>query len=270
MKIRKVARQYYEGKKTAKAGRLILDKNNSTLKLLDFRYLSLNTRKKVSEHFPKREAVLVLLKGRCSITVGGRKYLLGLRKNVFKNKSHSLYIPPNVSFTCSATSSQTEIAIVTTPASSSTRKVVSISPRKVCVKKVGSDTYKRTVHTIFTKKIAGNDSHLLVGETFNAEGKWSSFPPHKHVRDNLPHETRYEEVYFFKVNPHDGFGLIRIYDEQKESVYCIRNNDCFIVTKGYHPICAAPGCCVYYMWAMTGAYPSVVNKYDAVFRHLPR
>ena len=56
---------------------------------------------------------------------------------------------------------------------------------------------------------------LLVGETISEPGNWSSFPPHKHDNDNLPHETALEELYFFRFQPNRGFGFQRVYTEDR-------------------------------------------------------
>ena len=80
-------------------------------------------------------------------------------------------------------------------------------PKNVKVKRVGRDTYKRSVHTIINNDNSKEGIRLIIGETFNKEGRWSSFPPHKHVEIRPPYETRYEEVFFFKVRKKNGFGL---------------------------------------------------------------
>ncbi|MCF5505707.1 5-deoxy-glucuronate isomerase, partial [Pseudomonas syringae] len=42
---------------------------------------------------------------------------------------------------------------------------------------------------------------LLVVEVRTPSGHSSSYPPHKHDRDNLPHESFLEETYYHMVNP---------------------------------------------------------------------
>jgi len=259
---------YFEGKNTSKKGSLCVNNKNSNLKLLHFEYVTLKPKEPVSRNFHHRETVLVLLKGKCLITVKGSKYVLGPRKDVFSGKSHTLYIPPNCAFFVYPIHSFSEIAIITAPAHyDGFSEIKRIPPRNVKMKRVGKNVYQRTVHTIINiKKV--HDSHLMVGETFNEGGRWSSFPPHRHMKSNVPYETRYEEIYFFKVNPYNKFGFIRIYNEKKESVYCIKNNDCAVVTDGYHPVCAVPGSTVYYLWAMVGKYSKVINHYDNAFRDI--
>src|SRR5207249_1397138 len=61
----------------------------------------------------------------------------------------------------------------------------------------GRGNYARDVHDIFV-----TDPHarrLMVGETFNPPGNWSSYPPHKH--DGKNGEPILEEIYYYRVDP---------------------------------------------------------------------
>jgi 5-deoxy-glucuronate isomerase len=104
----------------------------------------------------------------------------------------------------------------------------------------------------------GNDSdipqNLIVGETINPPGNWSSSPPHKHDVDDLPMESKLEEVYFYKLKPQQGFGLQRIYsdDGDLDEAYVIRDGDTVAFPRGYHPVVAAPGYQLYYLWVLAG------------------
>ncbi|MBU1863467.1 MAG: 5-deoxy-glucuronate isomerase [Candidatus Omnitrophica bacterium] len=269
---------YFSGRKSKKKGRLVINASNSSCKYLQFKYLKLKKNATVTHCFQKLDSIIVLLKGRIHITVDGQPFTLGPRKDVFSAKSSSIYIPRKHPFLVKAQGVGVEIALINTPLRNRRFKKVTIAQSKqVSVKTVGRGTYRRKVHTLFpyvtrpkkkAQKGMGNNAYILVGETFNEAGKWSSFPPHRHAYNKLPHESQYEEIYFCKVVPEDGFGFIRIYDKKKKSterVYCIKNNDCFVVTHGYHPVCAAPGCQVYYLWALAGRHGTVINAYDPVF-----
>jgi len=260
---------YFKGKNTVKNGSLCLNNKNSNLKLLNFEYIRLKASRKIFKKFENHETVIVLLKGKCLISTKSKKYILGHRKDVFSAKSHSLFIPPEIPFFLDSLDLATEISIITTPVKYNKNKIVKeIADGKIRVQKVGKGIYERKVHTLIGPDFREKRSHLLVGETFNKGGKWSSFPPHKHMRNNLPNETRYEEIYFFKVNPSDKFGFIRIYNQREDNVYCIKDNDCAIVTDGYHPVCAVPGSTVYYLWAMVGKSAKVINNYDNSFHNI--
>ena len=83
---------------------------------------------------------------------------------------------------------------------------------------------------------------LMVGETFNPPGHWSSFPPHKH--DGRNGEPFLEEVYYFRVDPPHGFGHQMLYTEDGESVtHQVRDGDAVLLPYGYHPVSSPPGYC---------------------------
>ena len=82
-----------------------------------------------------------------------------------------------------------------------------IGPADIQVNARGSANYSREVHDIFV-----TDPHvqrLMVGETFNPPGNWSSYPPHKH--DGKDGEPTLEEVYYFTIYPPQGFGQQMLY-----------------------------------------------------------
>lgn len=63
-----------------------------------------------------------------------------------------------------------------------------------------------------------------------------------------------EEVYHFKVDPIQGFGIQVMYnnDFSLNESYLVRNGDTIGIEEGYHPVAAAPGYQVYYLWVMAG------------------
>jgi len=83
---------------------------------------------------------------------------------------------------------------------------------------------------------------------------WSSYPPHKHDKFKLPKETPYEEVYYFKFKPQQGFCFIRLYtskdDKQPfDKAYAVEDRDTIAIPRGYHPISTAPGYQMVYLFA---------------------
>ena len=94
------------------------------------------------------------------------------------------------------------------------------------------------MHNIFV-----DDPHvrrLMVGETFNPPGNWSSFPPHKH--DGRDGEPALEEVYYYRVDPPQGFGQQMLYTTDGECVtHSVRDGDTVLLPYGYHPVVVAAG-----------------------------
>jgi hypothetical protein len=85
---------------------------------------------------------------------------------------------------------------------------------------------------------------LLLGETINPPGNWSSYPPHRHDRHDPPREVNLEEVYLFKVDPPGGFGVQIRYDlGGAEEAFLVRDDDIAVIRAGFHPVVAASGYC---------------------------
>ena len=175
---------------------------------------------------------------------------LGSRKNVFSGKAAALYLPPQFKGRIEAVTAA-ELAVCQSLADSGAAPTV-ITPDDVRTKTVGAHNWQRTVHDIVDQRLPAG--RLLVGETINKPGCWSSYPPHRHDEDRLPLEVNLEEVYFFRVDPPQGFGFQRIYtdDRSMDESYAVENNDTVILPRGYHPVAAAPGYQVYYLWLMAG------------------
>jgi len=223
------------------------------IKFIDFALLRLE-KGQVSErvNLQDKEAAVVILSGCCDISSGSFTWKnLGERTNVFEGPATALYLPPEFSFQVRAKSS-VEIALAFAPAEKVSSDPVLIKPQDVSVSKRGFSNWTREIHDIIVENVQAEK--LLVGETFNPPGNWSSYPPHKHDQDNPPHEYKLEEVYFFKLQPSQGFGVQRIYSPHNnlDELYLIQNNDVIIIPCGYHPVVAAPGYSLYYLWVLAG------------------
>jgi 5-deoxy-glucuronate isomerase len=193
------------------------------------------------------ETIVVLQEGRGAFAAGGHRWPVS-RSSVFDERATALYLPPGVPLTVTADTTL-EAVIVSTPASDGGEPVL-VTPDQVTPQARGRDLYTREVHNILV-----TDSHarrLMVGETFNPPGHWSSFPPHKH--DGRDGEPVLEEVYHFRVDPPNGFGHQMLYTSDGESVtHAVRDGDAVLLPYGYHPVSAPPGYRLYYLWAMAGA-----------------
>lgn len=131
-----------------------------------------------------------------------------------------------------------------------------ISRDQVATQRVGRGNWQRTVHTHIADNV--DAAHLIVGETVNDPGCWSSCPPHKHDRHNPPSEVPMEEVYFFQLEPREGFGFMRVYSdpgddrEAFDEAIAVQDGDTVIIPRGYHPVAAFPGYTLNYTWALAG------------------
>jgi 5-deoxy-glucuronate isomerase len=112
----------------------------------------------------------------------------------------------------------------------------------------GRAEWEREVHDIAVDQVPAR--HLMVGETVNVAGGWSSFPPHKH--DGADGEPELEEAYTFAFDPPDGFGFQAVDRVGDPAAFVVRDGDTVGIPSGYHPVCAAPGYRLMYCWVLSG------------------
>jgi 5-deoxy-glucuronate isomerase len=193
------------------------------------------------------ETVLVLQEGAGTFTTSDHAWTLS-RRNVFDERASAVYLPPGTPLTVSATAAL-EAILVSTPAPAGGH-ATAILPDAIEVNARGKGSYARDVHNVFV-----TDPHarrIMVGETINPPGNWSSYPPHKH--DGKDGEPVLEEIYYYRISPPQGFGQQLLYTTDGEcTTHTVRDGDAVLLPYGYHPVAAPPGYKVYYLWGMAGA-----------------
>ena len=209
------------------------------------------------------ETVVVVLSGRVDVAFDEQSLgSAGGRKDVFEGAGHAVYVPPETSIRVLATNGAAELAVASAaPGPTSTGLPRVIGPNDQRIADVGHGNWARTVRTILGPEHAA--SRLLIGETINPPGNWSSYPPHKHDVEDPPEEVRLEEVYLFKLNPTGGFGVQVSYDDNgKDEAALVRTDDVAVISSGYHPVVAAPGYALYYLWIMAGPGRAMAPHFD--------
>lgn len=207
---------------------------------------------------PGDERLVVILSGRAGLTLDGQdRGVVGGRADVFDGAGDAVYVPPSSSAVLVALADGdadgTTLAVAAAPPSAQPPGVARVIPaatqREVVV---GHDSWGRTVRTILGADDAA--SRLIVGETVhNGTGTWSSFPPHRHDRESSD-EAQLEEVYFYRVRPANGFAVQVRYetDADREDLRIVHDGDAAAITSGFHPLVAAPGHGLYYLWILAG------------------
>ena len=213
---------------------------------LSTRRIRLTAGRQTTLLLPGEEAVLVVHQGRAALRAGSHAWDVS-RTGVFDERATGLYLPPDTPLEIQA-SADFEAVAFSTPAPGGGQPAL-VGPAGVQVSARGRSNYSRQVHNIFV-----DDAHvkrLMVGETFNPPGNWSSFPPHKH--DGRDGEPSLEEVYYYRVDPPQGFGQQMLYTNDGECVtHAVRDGDTVLLPYGYHPVSAPPGYRLYYLWGMAG------------------
>jgi 5-deoxy-glucuronate isomerase len=238
----------------------------SVLELIRFGLIRLDKHERVSLVSGEYEAGLVIMSGKCDIVSEGWAFTsLGKRKDVFSGRPTSVYIPRQSSYQVIATGDgMLEIGVCMARADRTLEPFV-VSPSAVVLEHRGSLNWQRDVEDIIVSEFEDRVDKIIVGETYSYPGQWSSYPPHKHDRDYSPHETRMEELYHFRVNPAQGFGIQLLYqDDISDCNECfpVMSGDTVAIKSGYHPVVAAPGYQLYYLWVMAGKNGRTLRPYD--------
>ena len=211
---------------------------------------------------PAREACLVVLAGKARVRAGELDCgELGTRASVFDDKApDAAYVPNNCQVSATAVTA-CEIAIAHAPGRGT-------HPARV----IRGETVRRSVrgtgtNTRYVTDILPADQpadSLLVVEVITPASHSSSYPPHKHDSDSLPHESALEETYYHRLNPPQGYVLQRVYtdDRSLDEAVAAEDHDVVMVPRGYHPVTVPHGYTSYYLNVMAGPKRSWVFRND--------
>jgi 5-deoxy-glucuronate isomerase len=165
-----------------------------------------------------------------------------------------VYLPPNARVRVRMLDGEAHLSIAGAlgKSGSAPRK---IDRSEVVARQVGKDNWTRTVFTHIADNV--DAAHLISGETLNRPGGWSSCPPHKHDEFRQPNEVPMEEVYYFLLEPRQGFGFMRIYTREGDPepfdlAFAVEHGDTLLIPRGYHPVAACPGYTLNYTWILAG------------------
>ena len=213
-----------------------------------------------------REAILVVLGGRLTIDWGEGEKALGKRESVFGGYPHSAYLPAGCCYTLRA---QTLVEFAETRAPSKKK----LQPRIIPADQVTTEVRgigRATRQILRILKPEAEADKLMANEVFTPDGGWSSYPPHKHDTLNMPQECDLDEIYYFRVNPPQGFALLRVYDSEgrQDQTAVVRDGDLGILRRGYHLVAAPPGSQVYYLAVLAGAERSLAASTDPSYDYL--
>ena len=209
------------------------------------------------------EVCLVLLSGLASVTWSPDRphpVQLGPRRNVFADYPHAVYLPPGTAFEIRAPQAA-EIAECRSP---TTRRFPAreIRPEDCGLEVRGGGNATRQIIDILPPAAAAD--RLLVCEVLTPAGNWSSYPPHKHDVDNPPVEADLEEIYYYRMQQPDGYGLQRLYtaDGSRDETVRVDDGDLVLVRDGYHPYVSAYGIDSYYLNVLAGTRRSMAASDD--------
>jgi 5-deoxy-glucuronate isomerase len=183
--------------------------------------------------------------GEGRLRVNGESAAVGGRAGVFDGPGWSAVAPSGSTI---ATEGTVTTTIVFRPGRFDVEAHI-IDPAGIGEEHRGDGPHARRVRTYLA------EGPLIAGETLNPPGGWSSYPPHRH---------EHEEVYVYRFDPVDGFGVAVNYDDDRSDATIVRDGHVQRIASGYHPVVAAPGYAMCYLWALAGESTTLTPSYDPV------
>lgn len=185
---------------------------------------------------------LEVQRGRGSFTPDGAAWLLVDRDDVFGTTGQSALVATGDTFALGDDVAWT--AVVRRGATVDTRV---IAAAEVAVEARGDGPTARTVRTYVS------EGPLICGETVNPPGGWSSWPPHRH---------EHEEIYLYRFDEPDGFGVQLVYEGDPGEPVIVRDGHVERIRGSYHPVVASPKSSMLYLWALAGESNTLTPQPD--------
>ncbi len=217
-------------------------------RMLDFKVEALAPNAHSAVESGAREVALVPLSGKASIEVDGQVYNLE-RGGVFTDLPQVLYLPPGASASVQAEAEGFEFATGGAPAEGR-YPVRLFRPDEMRREVRGGGAAKRQVVHLLSAPMPAE--RLILFEVYVPGGMWSGWPPHCH--DGRHGSPYLEEVYHYRFDRTGAFALHRNYTREGDldELFAVKDADTVLVTRGFHPVAAAPGCNMYFLNYLAG------------------
>lgn len=229
-----------------------VSKESAGWKYVGFEVYQLQAGATLNRSAEGNEICLVLLAGKADVTVDGQLFAgIGGRMSVFEDvPPYAVYVPAGAHYEVTALT-ELELAACLAPGTGKYAPRL-ITPSDSVAEDRGYGSMTRRVVNILPERSEAES--LLVVEVRTNGGNWSSYPPHRHDRENLPAESYLEETYYHRVNPAHGFVVQRVYNDDRslDETMAVPDRSIVLVPEGYHPVSAPPGYDSYYLNVMAG------------------
>lgn len=220
------------------------------------------------------ELALVDLGGRFAVESSrGAWPSIGGRASVFAGAGHALYLPRRTSLTVTALEPCT-FAAAWVPTDEDHAPFLT-RPEDVAISVRGGDNATRQINDLLPP--GSPVQRLVLVEVYTPSGNWSSYPPHKHdvhrvAEDGTLIEADLEEVYYYRIDPPEGYAYQRVYTDGTsplqqagfpiDALVRADNGVAVLIPEGYHPVVSAPGYTTYYLNVLAGSAQSLANVDD--------
>lgn len=212
------------------------------------------------------EMVILPLSGGLTVEVETHTFNLEGRNGVFSAVTDFAYVPIDAGIRITA-EGPLQVALCTAEA---TRRIdpYRVAANDVQVEVRGGGVGTRQINNFLSADVADADK-LIAVEVLTPEGNWSSYPPHKHD-ETTETEIELEEIYYFRIDGEDGFGLFKCFTEDGEidDTLTVHDGDVYLVPRGLHgPAAATPQHHMYYLNVMAGPSPERAWRFCDDPRH---
>ncbi len=241
-----------KGKPTDRGSITKVTPESANWKYVSFEVIALKQGDVHSFETNELEYCIVLLSGLANVKTNEKEFNnIGERTSVFDDTpAHSVYVPYQDRVEITANSDM-QLALCAAPGGGKF-PARHIAAGDVDYQLRGESTNTRHIYNILPEDQPANS--LLVVEVKTPSGHWSSYPPHKHDKENIPTESFLEETYYHRLNPEQGFAFQRVYTDSRDidETMAVENHDVVMVPRGYHPVGAPHGYDLYYLNVMAG------------------
>lgn len=206
--------------------------------MMDFGILKLSSGATHSETAEKEKAIL-LLYGEVELEWDGQKTVIK-RGSYLDDDPWTLNVPSKISVKITGIAPDSELAVMKTDNPKQfAPKLYTDEDCRIELRGKGqmNEAGTRIVKTIMDVSIT-SDSNFMLGEDVQYPGKWAGFPSHSHEQP---------EIYYYKLSPENGFGLLKLGDE---GIVLEHNDTVKILPNLVHPQVAAPGYAMYFLWVI--------------------
>ncbi|MEK7442199.1 MAG: 5-deoxy-glucuronate isomerase [Chloroflexota bacterium] len=216
-------------------------------KYLSFKAMAIKAGERFQQATEGEEVAFVPLKGEMRVEVDKDRFEIA-RKNFFAELPHVLYAPPRKTINVEAITN-VEFAIGGAPAEGKYPTRL-FAPSEMKAEIRGGGAARRQVNHILQHPLPAE--RLILFEVYVPGGAWSGWPPHCH--DGYMGSPYLEEVYYYRLEPQNGFAIHRNYRKDKnfDEMFAVQSGDAVLVTQGFHPVAAAPGSNVYFLNYLAG------------------
>jgi 5-deoxy-glucuronate isomerase len=200
------------------------------------------------------ETGLICLNGSARVSTGGETFELSRYDSVYVPRDSSVKVEPIGAGGC-------DLAEISAPvANRYPLKFVAfadVRQNSNLHMTAGKPPAERDLNVLLGANIEAG--RIMAGVTFSSPGNWTSWPPHEHGR-------MLEEAYLYIDMPAPAFGVQFVYTnpEKPELVQVVREGDCVVMPKGYHPNVAAPGGQINFLWMMAAMREGADRQFGVV------